>query len=50
MSEGTRRILAMWRGPILAWIILVLLVVATFAASQSYLPATAKTTIQFGTV
>jgi cytochrome c oxidase subunit 4 len=50
MSEGTRRILAMWRGPILAWIILVLLVVATFAASQSSLPATAKTVIQFGIV
>jgi cytochrome c oxidase subunit 4 len=50
MNAETRRMIAQWRGPILVWIILVLLVVATLAASESSLPTTAKIAIQFAIV
>jgi cytochrome c oxidase subunit IV len=50
MSPQTRRILAMWRGPLCVWAILVLLTVATFAAAYSSLGAVTKATIHFAVV
>jgi cytochrome c oxidase subunit IV len=50
MSPQTRRILAMWRGPILLWAILALLVAATCAAAYSSFATTTKTAIHFAVV
>jgi cytochrome c oxidase subunit 4 len=50
MNAETRRMIAQWRGPILVWIVLMLLVVATFVASDSSLSTTAKIAIQFAIV
>jgi cytochrome c oxidase subunit IV len=47
MNAQMRRTLAMWRGPILVWLILMLLVVATYAAAVSALPGAWKTVIHF---
>jgi cytochrome c oxidase subunit IV len=50
MSPQTRRILAMWRGPVFVWAILILLTVATFSAAYSSLGIAKKTTIHFTVV
>lgn len=50
MSPQARRILAMWRGPILVWAILVLLTVATFSAAYLSLGIVTKTAIHFAVV
>jgi cytochrome c oxidase subunit IV len=47
MSPQTRRILAMGRGPVFVWAILVLLTVATFTAAYSPLGIITKTAIHF---
>jgi hypothetical protein len=50
MSPQTRRILAMWRGPVFVWAILVLLTAATFAGAYSSLGTITKTAVHFAVV
>jgi cytochrome c oxidase subunit 4 len=42
--------LAMWKGPVLIWVVLMLLVVATYAAAVSSIAPAAKTVIHFAIV
>jgi cytochrome c oxidase subunit IV len=50
MNPATYRMLASWRGSILIWAALMLLVVATYAAAVSSIAAGWKTVIHFGVV
>lgn len=50
MTPATHRMLASWRGPILIWVALMLLVVATYAAAVSSIPAPWKTVVNFSVV
>jgi cytochrome c oxidase subunit 4 len=47
MSAAARRMLVMWKWPILIWALLMLLVVATYAAAVSSIAPSLKTTIHF---
>jgi cytochrome c oxidase subunit IV len=47
MNTQMQRTLAMWRGPLLVWLILMLLVVLTYSAAVSALPGAWKTVIHF---
>jgi cytochrome c oxidase subunit IV len=50
MRPQAHCILAMWRGPVFVWAILVLLTMATFAAAYSSLGIVTKTAIHFAVV
>jgi cytochrome c oxidase subunit IV len=47
MNPAIREFLTMARGPILIWVMLVLLVGGTYAAAVSFLPPALKTVIHF---
>jgi len=42
--------LAMWKGPVLIWVVLMLLVVVTYSAAVSSMAPAAKTVIHFSVV
>jgi len=50
MTPATRRMLASWKAPVLIWAALMLLVLATYAAAVSSIPAPWKTVIHFSVV
>ena len=50
MKTETRHLLAMWKGPTLVWVVLMLLVVATYTAAVSPLAPAVKTVIHFAVV
>lgn len=50
MNAETQNMLALWKGPVLIWVLLMLLVVATYAAAVSPIAPPAKTVIHFAVV
>lgn len=50
MNAETRHMLAMWKGPVLIWVVLMLLVVVTYSAAVSSMAPAAKTVIHFSVV